>query len=104
MWQARPRRDPASLFASEDQCLWFTVLSTGQERYSESGISTLIFIFRILGYYMGYLHSTALFGAGLCSREENIITDPRVGVFACLDGTYTKSWIGFLLKKGGGVQ
>ena len=44
---------------------------------------------------MGYLHSTALFGAGLCSREENLITDQRAGVFVSLDGTYTKSWTGY---------
>ena len=47
-------------------------------------LCTLIFISRILGYYLGYLHSTT--PGRLCSREENIIMDPRAGVFVSLDG------------------
>ena len=61
---------------------------------------TLTFIPRILGYYLGYLHSKT--AGRLCSREENIITDPRAGVFVSLDGRDMKSWL--FLKKGGGVQ
>ena len=53
---------------------------------------TLILTPRILGYYLGYLHSTT--PGRLCSREENIIiTDLRAGVFVSLDGRDMKSWL-----------
>ena len=56
---------------------------------------TLIFTFRILGSYLGYLHTTTVFGARLFSQEENIGTDPRAGVFVSPDRTDTKSWRGY---------
>ena len=84
-------------------CLWgpmsFVHGSVNGKRTLFGIWDTLIFTFRILGSYLGYLHTTTVFGARLFSQEENISTDPTAGVFVSPDRTDTKSWRGYCWRR-----